>query len=362
MAIKVLFNLEFLYHRAALDPVYHAMKRHGGFEIFHSIPRDSERKLGIFPVSLKKKIARQLESEGFNLTEETRGFDVVVSGDVLKDPKAYGDALLVLINHGGGIKNVFYRLLRRQPDVPYEIFVEGPYRKRKLEEKGVLGASRVHLIGYTKLDPAFQGQFDRESILKRWGLDPKKRTILFAPTYKPTSIPLIKDEIAKATEGYNLVIKLHPYSYRGKYAPKSHLRLYQKVVRQYEHAVLLPAEEHNIVPWLVASDVIVSEASSTILEMLALGKFGVIFDLPCEKLRHHDGEPILDEDNRRFLEGAFVHVHDKSQLREAIAQALSPTDEMKAAAERYRALFFYKLDGHASDRAVAKILELLGRN
>jgi CDP-glycerol glycerophosphotransferase (TagB/SpsB family) len=102
-----------------------------------------------------------------------------------------------------------------------------------------------------------------------------------------------------------------------------------------------------------------SEASSTIFEFLALGKTGIIFDLPCDRLKHHDGMPLLDEDNRRFLEGAFVHIERPDEIRAAVERALSPDEEMKRAAERQRSELFYRLDGHASDRVVEKIEELL---
>ena len=65
-------------------------------------------------------------------------------------------------------------------------------------------------------------------ILHRLGLDPDKPTVLFAPTYKPTCIEMVREHILPETQDYNLIIKLHHYSWRGKYAPHWHHRLYER--------------------------------------------------------------------------------------------------------------------------------------
>ena len=63
-------------------------------------------------------------------------------------------------------------------------------------------------------------------------------------------------------------------------------------------------------------------------------------------------------DNREFLKGAFIHIDRGDQIQLAIEQALDPTSEMKTKADEYRQNLFYKLDGHAAERFVAKVEEL----
>jgi len=355
--VRVLFRIGHLYHRASLDPVYECMKGRPGYEICFTCPDDKERVFLIFQRSLRDKIEEDMRREGLKVTRETRGFDVVVTGDVLRDPERYGDALLCFINHGTGIKTILYRLLAAATATHYLIFVEGEYRRKRIEEFGVRGSSEVHVVGYPKLDPIFQGRLDREAIMARWGLDPAKKTVLFAPTYKPTCIGKVREAILDQTRDHNLIIKLHQYSWRGKYAPHWHHRLYEKAVRRHPHAVLVPPEEHSILPFLYVADTMLSEASSTIFELLALGRVGIIFDLECDRLRHHDGMPILDEDNRMFLEDAFVHVSSAARIGQAVERALEPDAAMKARVEEMRNLLFYKLDGHASERIVGIIDE-----
>ena len=356
--IKVLFRLSFLYHRASLDPIYEVMKEDPRFDIYFSCEDEKERKFFFFTRSLKDKIHEKLRQEGLKVTEEKSGFDIVVTGDTIRDAHRYGKTILAFINHGTGIKTILYRNLKSQPHTKYIIFVEGPYRKRKIIEEGALFNNEVYVVGYPKLDPIFQGKLDRDEIIKKWGLDPSKKTVLYAPTYKPTSIYALKDAIFEYTKDFNLIIKLHPYSWRGKYAPHSQHRIFEKRLKKYSHAVLIPPEEHNILPFIHVADVMVTEASSTMFEFLAIGKYGIIYNLPYEKLKHHDGTPVLSEDNREFLKGAFVHIDSPEELPEAVFQALNPTPDMQEMAEKYRDELFYKLDGNASKRIVEKLIQL----
>ncbi len=359
--IKTLFVIGHEYHRASLDPVCQVMRSRGYYDIYFTCTDERERRFLIFQRSLSKKVEERLRAEGYKTTSDRSGFDVIITGDVFKDAGPYGDSLLCLINHGTGIKTILYRLLKKHQHTRYAIFVEGPYRKRRIEDLGVKGSSEVFIVGYPKLDPIFQDRLSRDAIRRKWGLDPSRPTVLFAPTYKPTCLDRIKEKILPATADYNLIIKLHPYSWRGKYAPHWHHKIYEKHVQHYPHAVLIPPDEHNILPFIHVADTMISEASSTIFEFLALGKVGIIFDLDCERLRHHDGTPLLDEDNRRFLEGAFVHISSADEIRDAIREALNPTRAMLERIETFRNELFSGLDGRASERIVDTIEDLLGK-
>ncbi|HVP56821.1 MAG TPA: CDP-glycerol glycerophosphotransferase family protein [bacterium] len=357
---KILFAIAHEYHRASLDPIYASMKQRGSFDIYFACTDERVGKWPFFKRSRRRAVEEALEREGLRVTREKRGFDAVVTGDILPDPQHYGGSLLCFINHGTGIKTILYRLLAKHRDTKYLVFVEGNYRKRRIEEFGVEGASEILVVGYPKLDPIFQGKLGRDQIMRRWNLDQSRPTVLYAPTYKPTSLSQIREKILAATEGYNLIIKLHDYSWRGRYAPHWHHRIYEKAVPEYPHARLVPPEEHNILPFIVAADTMISEASSTIFEFLALGRVGIIYDLACDRLKHHDGMPILDEDNRRFLDKAFVHIGSPDQIPAAIDRALNADAAMKANLEQARNELFYGLDGHASDRIVDVIENRLG--
>ena len=357
--IKLLFKIGYVYHKAALDPVIDLLINNPKYDVYFSLEYE-KRKVLLFNIPFKPPIINEWKKAGYRFTEEKAGYDVIISGDTVKESSEYGKTILCFLNHGTGIKNILYRNLASKPNDKNQIFVEGQHRVDSIVNSGVQGKNEVHLIGLPKLDYYFQGKYDdTAALLKRWGLDPSKKTVLFAPTYKPTCLYQIKDDLFEQTKDYNLIIKLHPYSWMGKYAPHRQHRIYERRVRRYPHSVLLPFDEYNIVPYYAAADTIISEASSTVFDFLALGKTGIVFDLPCDKLKHSDGQPLLEIDNREFLKGAFVHVDSGKDLRMAIEKAIAPTDDMKQAADEYRNRLFYKLDGRASERMIEVIEKLL---
>jgi len=356
--IKILFKIGYVYHKAAFDPVIELLLADKKYDVWFSLEYEKKRRF-FADIPFKPPVIDDWKKNGYRFTDETRGFDVVIAGDTIKNAKDYGKTLLCFLNHGTGIKNILYRNLAGSTGNRYQIFVEGQHRVDSIVNSGSIGKSEVHLIGLPKLDLYFQGRYDnKEAILQRWGLDPGRPTVLFAPTYKPTCLYRIRDDIFEQTLDYNLIIKLHPYSWMGKYAPHRQHKIYEKRAEKYPHAVLLPFDEYNIVPYYAVADTILSEASSTVFDFLAFQKTGIIFDLPCHRLKHSDGQPLLEIDNREFLKGAFIHIDSGHEINEAVKRALKPSVEMISAANEYRDKYFYGLDGNSSKRMIAKIEEL----
>ena len=353
--IRLLFRIGYAYHKAAFDPVIDYLSKDEKYDIWFSLDMEKKRYL-FLDIRVRPKLIDECEAQGYRFTDETTGFDIIITGDTLRNSKAYGKTLLVFLNHGTGIKNILYRNLARVPNDKYQIFVEGEHRVRSLMNSPHLGKNEVHLVGLPKLDYLLQGRYDDTgALLRRWGLDPDRKTVLFAPTYKPTCLYMVKDDIFEQTKEYNLIIKLHPYSWMGKYAPHKQHRIYERRVKRYPHAVLLPFDELNIVPYYAAADTVISEASSTVFDFLAAGKFGIIFDLPCDQLKHSDQEPLLEIDNREFLKGAFPHIDSGKDIGKAVHRSINPTSEMMDEADKYREDLFYKLDGKATERLVEKM-------
>ena len=349
--IKLLFKIGYIYHKAAMDPLLEIFSGDPLYETAVSLTEEKRKVFGIFNKDVSHDFTRVIANKNIRFTDENEKFDIIIVGDTIREAEKYGKAMLCFINHGTGIKNILYRNLRRHAGTKYIIFVEGDYRVEKLQESGSLGESEVFKVGLPKLDPCFrEGYFDREEILCKYGLDPDKKTVLFAPTYKPTCMYEVKDHIFSETKDYNLIIKLHHYSWMGKYAPHKQHRIFEKRVPKNPHSVLIPVQDYNIIPLMYAADVLISEASSTVFDFLALNKFGIIYDLEHDKLKHSDGEHLLTTDNREFLKGAFVHIDRPEQLGPAIEKALNPDAEMIKLADEYRNYFFYQLDGKASKR------------
>ena len=349
--MKLAFYLPHLYHWSAVRPLYRAAQARVWTTVV--VPGPSRvKRFGIFPVSRKSEVMGELQKEGVAvLPALPDDAPVVVTTDFVKHPGRFGDRTWVLVNHGTGFKSVMYRFLRKQRAVPYHLMVEGPFRARQIRARVGDGAYRVHVVGYIKLDPYPSMVRQQTRLLEHWGLDPSRPTLLYAPTYKPTSIFQLGEGLLRVTRSINLLIKLHPYSWEGKYAPHRHHRFYERLIHRYPHARLVPPEERDILPFLVMADAVLTEASSVAFEFAAVRK-GVIFvDLP-ENLRHSDGEPLLTHTPRTLFSGAYPVIREADEIMAALETVLHPPAGMRERQEAVRNQLFLPVDGMAAHRAL----------
>ncbi len=361
--LKVLFDLKKEYYFNSLYPLYREMVKDEQFDIFFRIGKDHKRFLWVFLINEKNRISEWMKKKGYRLTDKTSGFDLVVCGDALKNPEKYGNCLRIHLDHGVGIKTLRIRNIVKQKGYRYHVFLEGQYWFDFIKNLNWHDKADFYTTGIPKLDPFFWGgYYNRNAIIDKIGLDKNKKTVLYAPSYKPSCIEYIKDRIADLIPEYNLIIKLHPYSWGGKYASHSQHRYYEKLAKENPSVFLIGKEDYDIYPYMYAADTIISDTSSVINEFLALGRHGIIYELPYNELKHSDGMPVLSIDPKEWLLGAFPHMQSPDDLLTCVDQALNPTPEMRAKLEEYRNYFFTGLDGRSGERVMTKIYELLSRS
>lgn len=344
-----------------MEPIYRVLAEDENYDLYLKIGPNHKRFLGIILLSQKSKIEEKFTSKNFKITDKCSGFDVVIGGDTLPQPKKYGNAYLCNVDHGPCFKTLRYRNLLKQSDTQYVVFAEGKYRLEKLQEYGLDKYEIVRDVGLPKLDPFFTGKYSRNEIISRHKLDPQKKIVLYAPTYKPTSIFEVAKAIPILSEKYNVIVKLHPYSWSGKYAPHSQHRIFERLAEKHKRLTLVSKDIHDIMPYLFAADTMISEASSVINEFLALERCGIIFDLKDEKLKHSDGEPLLEEKTTEWLKGSFVHISKPEELEAAVEDALFPSEERKRNLKRDKEYIYSFTDGKSSLRVKQVIEDLLGK-
>ena len=358
--IKTLFDLKKEYYFNSLFPLYQELAKDPEYDLWIRIGKDQKRFLGIFLISEKNRIASNFEKKGYKITEETSGFDLVVCGDALKNPEKFGDVVRVHLDHGVGIKTLRIRNIVRQENFHYHLFLEGQYWYDYIKSLGCENKADFYITGIPKLDPFFwKSYYNNKELIAKLKLCPDKKTVLFAPSYRPSCIKYIKEKVIDLIPKYNLIIKLHPYSWGGKYAPHSQHKFYEKLSQTNNGMFLIPKEDYDIYPYLFLADTMISDTSSVLNEFLALGKHGIIYVLPHEKLNHSDGMPILSINPREWLKDAFPHIFKPDDLVAAVEMAINPTKEMKQKLEEYRNYFFTGLDGNSSKRVKTKIDELM---
>ncbi len=357
---KILFDLKKEYYFNSLFPIYKELKKDPNYDIYFNIGKDQKRFLGIFLLSQKNNITDNLQKKGLKLTDEKKGFDAVICGDALKDPESYGDTIRIHLDHGVGIKTLRIRNIVKQKNFHYHVFLEGQYWYDYIKSLNWENKADFYITGIPKLDPFFwNNHYDNKKLISKLKIDPNKKTVLFAPSYKPSCIKYLKQKITELIPKYNLVIKLHPYSWSGKYAPHSQHKFYEKLAKKEPNVFLIQKEDFDIYPYLYLADTIISDTSSVINEFLALGKFGIIYELPDMNPKHSDGMPILSVSQDEWLKGAFPHLNSPDKLKKAVESALNPTKEMKEKIEEYKNYFFTNLDGKSSVRVKKKIDEIM---
>lgn len=369
--ITILFDAYHLYHLPQFDPVIDLLTDDERFDVHLSYASDilsEEQKLAGEIIS--RKSSQVITAE----TEEERAAkirvlapDVFICGWSRYEIQEYvPDSTLVgMIYHGIGVKPSYWRDNHPRLDLR---FVEGPFRERKLREEGV--ETDLALTGFAKLDPLFNHQIpDQKTLLDQLDLDPDKKTILYAPTFYPSSLESFDIRLAQETEDFNLIIKLHMWAYFNTKFPinlKGQLRLSKEMERKFEHVHLLPPEYYNITPLYSAADVLLTEASSTIYEMMALDKPVIVCEFYRLRMSHKLFRKRLyirrmDEEMSKEMVDFCIKLDNPRNLKPALDQAFTGEDPYVGQRKKYKAEMLYKLDGKASERIRDTILEKLGR-
>lgn len=171
---------------------------------------------------------------------------------------------LAFMQHGIGPKSCYYT----SSEFPFDVrFVEGDTRKERLQEMFPKGTFVD--VGYAKLDPLFNNEEQAVS-LQSLGLDPNKKTLLYAPTFYPSSIERFSQHWPEELANYNLIIKPHFFSLtKLKYAKQ---RALLERWSTYSNVYICPLDSYSLLPFMQIADVMLSEASSTVFEFAALDK------------------------------------------------------------------------------------------
>lgn len=346
---KVLFHLNYLYHLPAVEPIIELFASDKKYDTAIFMALDFDYKFGIIRKRKPTDYLNNFIGKNIRVAERKEEFDILFVTDVI-DKSLYPNAQLCMVYHGPTFnKTVTYRELIKHDSDNYLIFAESQYAVDRLIESKSLGNSSTEIVGFPKMDPIINKKYNRSKILKQLGLDVNKKTILYSPTYKPTSLYDLKDEIFEATKDYNLIVKLHHYSWMGKYAKRSQSKLIQKQIDKYNHAILIPRDSYNIIPLFVVADTLISEASGALTEFIITEKAGIVYNIRDRTKKHSDNQPLLSIE-KDFLKDAHIQVDSPAELKQAIQLALNPQKDRLKNIQKNKEKYFYRCDGKASQR------------
>ena len=208
-------------------------------------------------------------------------------------------------------------------------------------EAGIkLGIKSAKAVGYPKLDPAFDGTLDEQTLeqMRRHN----KPTVLFTATYDASGMSAVNlwyDKLHNLTDKYNILVTTHPWVDR-KFAA---------VIKNTTDVHYI--DDFDILPWLKLADVMVGDTSSILAECCALDK-------PIITFRIEKAKRSLDE-IERIIDSISYRITDFNELTEKLDYAVLHKDDLKEARAQANALFFDILDGKAAERAADEIKRLL---
>jgi hypothetical protein len=245
-------------------------------------------------------------------------FDAYVASDFMWASLPRGTQR-VQVFHGVGGKYGF--------DVPdrsmrewHRLFFINERRLRNVIAAGAIEADSpaIRLVGMPKVDCLVDGTYSQHAVLTSLGLDPGRPTVLYAPTWSPaSSLNTVGETLVAALMRMpiNVIVKLHDRSRdrRERYSGGVDWGTRVQPLLARGRGVLAPG--HDISPYLVASDLTITDHSSAGFEFLLRDR------------------PIVRIHCPALIELASIHA-DYVELLASVAESVNDAAETIAAVER----------------------------
>lgn len=238
------------------------------------------------------------------------------------------------------------------------LFFVNERRLRNFVAAGAIdaGSPAARLIGMPKVDCLVDGSLRRDDMVRAFGLDPERPTVLYAPTWSAvSSLNLMGAELVARLQALpiNLLIKLHDRSLdpRPQYSGGVDWVARLTPILTSERTRL--ATHANIAPCLAAADVMITDHSSAGFEYLLLDRPLVRIEVP-DLLRQANVHP----DYATLLASAAINTRDAAGAAAAVQRALADPSERRATRRAVAADLFYE-PGGAAARCAAALYEVI---
>ena len=274
-------------------------------------------------------------------------FDVLVGSSLSASffPRSVGRS--VQIFHGVSFKNLAIREKALKFDI---LCLPGRYHAETYLRKGLVrpDGSKVLITGFAKADPMVSGTLDRDALLRRLEVDPSRPTILFAPTgEKDNALESKGEKIIRLIAGHgawNLLIKPHDHA-------KNEIDWFKRLA-PFEKGNVRLVREPDVVPYLHAADLLVTDASSVAVEYTLMDRPVIFIDVPKLFKRVAKRATALDLETygRRF--GTIVG--RSSQVVAAIEDALANPDREREIRHKMVKHIFHR-PGDAAERVTGVV-------
>ena len=355
----MLFETHHLYYWPNFLPVLQELKKRQNYIIHVSMPR----RLSLIQQHILEDLCNRINISFItSKSEQNRinkilkeAYDVIIVGNVGQLHKIIlPEAIAVMVYHGIGLKQSYYT------DIDDRINIRAVESLDRINELKGHGHKNLVLTGFTKLDRLHNISNESTKIIEQdLELNSNKKTVLYAPSFYPTSIEKISPFLSDLSQDHNIIIKLHAFSWEQKKYHYQNL-LCAELSRDNKDIYLLPNEAFDIIPYYLIADILITDISSTMFEYLPLNRPIIQAECYSLKLKHK----IL---RRRFWKKMDIKrqenidftykIFDPENLMSRVYYALDNIDEMSENRKNACQQYLYNNDGSASLRLVDAIEE-----
>lgn len=310
--MKVLLFCENKYAVDILNPLQEEADRQGGHEVLWYV---HQKKIPQFPLKDRVHYTFSMQ-EAYDFHPDA----VYAPGNIVP---YYLSGVKCSIFHGYAAEKRDQFHIRNYFDI---YMTQGPYFTQEFEKlQRKYGDFEVLETGWTRQDWIARHRDDfreeKAQLLREHGCE---RIVLYAPTFSPrlTSLPKIKRALIDLVEQKKvlLLIKLHPLTCQ------EWVDEYKELARQYQHIIF--EEDFAVTKYMLMADVMISDTSSTIYEMLLLDKPVITLDTVSK-------DPYWKDinDAAQLLEAYDAVLSDErlTQRRQWIIQNYDPYNDGKCA-------------------------------
>lgn len=359
MHLFVIFDVPHTYYLPQYIPVIEQLKSQGA-KCGAMLYRDNDNQL-------KDQVTRPLGIETYWAEGEEQAADIyrkqapnwIIFGNDFKYLKSIPPSTrTALVYHGSGTGAKASSLAPGLAEFDVR-FVSGSGRMKIFSEH--FPKVQLHEVGFAKLDPLRHPENIKNICLDltKLGLDSDKKTILYAPTFYPSSIENMPANFPLDFSEYNILIKAHDFTlHKKKYSHQL------KALENWSCAsnVYLAAEdEFSLVPFMATADIMISDTSSAIFEFTSLDKPVVICDFPHLRWSYRG---IFKYRLKKRLDNSTKHyqqVAEKastySELKAMVAKHINEPKLLKNVRMRYAKEIMGNMDGNASKRIYEILLK-----
>jgi len=262
--------------------------------------------------------------------------------------------------HSMCFKEYFFHPMLSNYDL---LLLPGEYHKREIQKRVSIGKdTRLRVVGYPKTDAFFNNSFNREELMRTFGLNPKAKTVMYAPTTwgvyghqglfprwfdcEQDVFESLCSEIRRM--GLNFIVKPQSNDIR----IIKNKKLFD-IASRYGVLWITKNADYSMTdasPYLWITDLLISDMSGIITDFMVLNR-PVIFIEPDERLN-----AWKDCDMPPHFRKGYV-VKEVNEILRRIEDSLNDPDKFRHERDEFLAMMFYKLDGKASMRAAEAILE-----